>query len=144
MTDTQPFDTPDEASASLIEEVKAAVLDHFAALNSGDIEARASHYIPDATGFNMMGGPLVSGGLDSQHLKANRDAGRKYELECCDLRVRLYGDVALVTFYVRGTITPPGGKPQAIDGRSTSLRVRHEGRWKIAHTHGSPLATKTQ
>ncbi len=140
----RPFDPREEASARLIEEVKAAVLDHFAVLNSGDVDARVRHYLPDATGFSMNGGPLVSEGLDPQHVKANRDAGQKHSLECRDLRVRIYGDTAVITFYVSGTITPPGGKPQVINGRSTSVRIRHEGSWKVAHTHGSPLVATTR
>ena len=140
----RPFDPGEEASARLIEEVKAAVLDHFAVLNSGDVDARVLHYLPDASGFSMHGGPLVSEGLDPQRAKANRDADRKHSLECRDLRVRIYGDTAVITFYVSGTITPPDGKPQVINGRSTSVRIRHEGSWKIAHTHGSPLVATTR
>ena len=135
----QSFDPREEASARLIEEVKAAVLDHFAVLNSGDVDGRVRHYLPGATGFSMNGRPLVSEGLDPQQVRAKSDAGRKHSLECRDLRVKLYGDTAVITFYVSGTITPLGGKPKVINGRSTSVRIRHEGSWKIAHTHGSPL-----
>ncbi len=126
----------------LVEEVKAAVLEHFALLNSGDARARARHYLPDATGFSMLGGPLVSGGLNSRRVNSNRDAGWRHDLACSDLCVTIYGDTALITFYVHGTITPPGGRPEAINGRSTSVRIKHEGQWKIALTHGSPLACR--
>ena len=137
---TQPIDPTIQRTTSVIDQVKTAVLNHFAALNSGDTQAHAEHYLPDATGFSTLGGLLVSGGLDSQHLSTKRVVGRKYDLECRDLQVSLYGDVALITFYVYGSIAPSeDGKRKTISGRSTSIRARHEGQWKIAHTHGSAL-----
>ena len=58
--------------------------------------------------------------------------------------MRIYGDTAVITFYVSGTIAQLGGNPQVVDGRSTSVRIRHEGSWKIVHTHGSPLVATTR
>ena len=128
-----------EVSAREVDDVKLAVLEHFALLNAGDVDARAKHYLPDATGFALTGGPLVAGGFKAERAKAAAEAGQKFNLECGDLEVTIFGNTAIATFYLYGTITPPNGPPRVVAARSSSVRIKEGGLWKIAHTHGSPM-----
>lgn len=50
--------------------------------------------------------------------------------------VQLYGDVAVVTYYSRGSYGPEGGETVAYL-KETDVLVRRENGWKIVHIHVS-------
>jgi len=51
---------------------------------------------------------------------------------------QIYGDVALATFYLVGTVTRDG-KTKDITNRVSAVWVKVEGVWKEAHHHESQL-----
>jgi len=59
--------------------------------------------------------------------------------ETSDLRIRVYGDAALVTGRLRRTRTRNG---QAVDDdwRFTKVYIRHGGQWQVAAFHASEAA----
>ena len=46
----------------------------------------------------------------AKNLQANFDAGLKWSVELQDLKVDVYGDAAVVTGYLVGTVTLPDGR----------------------------------
>jgi ketosteroid isomerase-like protein len=67
------------------------------------------------------------------------DAGFKFNFELRHLKVKVYGDAAIVTGYVMGTSTSPDGTTQETTTRRTAVLIKQGGEWKEAHTHISPL-----
>jgi uncharacterized protein (TIGR02246 family) len=54
------------------------------------------------------------------------------------LRVRVYGDTAIVTGRTKATVT--GSTPQVVVLRFTDVFVRREGRWVVVATHATRVA----
>ena len=59
------------------------------------------------------------------------------QMQAQDLKLDLFGDVAIATFIMDYTFDLEGQSYQR-RVRSTIVFVRHEGAWKIAHEHFSP------
>ena len=61
-----------------------------------------------------------------------------------DVRVRVYGDAAVVTgrATIKGQMTPPGGAAQEFSGqfRYTRVYVKQQGQWRLSTFHLSPIA----
>jgi uncharacterized protein (TIGR02246 family) len=132
------------AMADDADDIRAATVAHFAALNAGDAEAFVQHHQPDNTEFPPDNGLLVeSDSLESQKkiLQAEFDAGLKTNLQLRHLKVKVYGNIAVVTGYVVGTVTLPGGESQQTTGRRSAVLIKQAGQWKEAHAHSSPLIT---
>jgi ketosteroid isomerase-like protein len=126
-----------------VDDVKAAVLAYYAALNSGDVNAWVQLHLPGRTSFGPDGGLLVPAtSLEEQrkNYQAQVDAGRRYNLQARHLDVQLYGDAAVTTNYSVGSVALPNGTPQAGTARVSRMWIKQVGQWKIAHVHVSPLA----
>lgn len=132
-------ETANSATKDDVADIKVAVLRHLAALNAGDVAARAKHYLSDSNGFGLDCGPLASGGFNARTAQAALDAGQNHDLRCRDLQVHIHNDAAITTAYLVGTVTTPNGTSKAVTGRGSWVHVREYGTWKIAHTHLSPL-----
>ncbi len=128
------------AMADDVDDVKAAVLGHFVALNAGDVNDFIPYYPSESSVF--AGGRLL-GRFHSLEEQRNRfqstyDAGQRLNLQVRHLDVRVYGNAAIVTAYVVGTITTPDGTTiQSRDQRS-GMWIKQGGQWKEAHRHNSP------
>jgi uncharacterized protein (TIGR02246 family) len=80
--------------------------------------------------------------------KAESLASAKYfkmdSLNTDDVKVRVYGDAAVVTgrATVKAQMTPPGGTAQDISGqyRYTRVYVKQQGQWRLAAFHLGPIA----
>jgi ketosteroid isomerase-like protein len=59
---------------------------------------------------------------------------REYEVR--DLKIDVFGDVAVATYYPRASFTRDGEKVE-VDGRQTFVFVKIADTWKIAHEHGT-------
>jgi ketosteroid isomerase-like protein len=149
------FSACTEDDTILDEEVKFDIINHtfpesqaeiqtvlegiFKSIHEGDIEKLLSYHVysPKFTEFR-----------DSEHRfnAAENEAyergfvgaisGFDYDLE--DLKINVFGDVAVVTFHAnfRPTI---GGDVHQIWGSTTLVFVKVEEEWKITHEHHSPL-----
>jgi len=131
------------AIADDVDDVKAAVQRHFAALNAGDAYAYAQSFLEGFTRFGFAGGLLEQ--VDSleerrQAFQATRDAGLRFNVQDRHIDVRVYGNsTAVATSYRVGSITFPDGTTAQPNNRITTVLVKQGGQWKIAHVHISPL-----
>ncbi len=62
----------------------------------------------------------------------------EFKLRCEDLKVKVFGDTALATFYIHYDIVYDG-KPFRSTSRVTFVFLRRGGSWYIIHEHWSPL-----
>ncbi len=130
------------AAAQDVEAIKAATLEHFAAFNAGDAAAHVRHHLPEWTGFEPDGGLLEeSSSLEDQEnsLQADFDAGLKFNLQLRHLKVKVYGNTAVVTGYVVGTVTSPDGGTQQVTDRRTAVLIKQRGQWREVHSHNSHM-----
>lgn len=72
--------------------------------------------------------------------------GRIEFLRSRDIKVEMFGDTALLTYFFQTRRMLPGGRGREFSGKETLLFVRQGGHWKLAHWHYSidPPAAKTR
>jgi ketosteroid isomerase-like protein len=131
-----------QSAAQDADEIKAATLEHFEFLNAGDAAAHVQLHLPGVSSFDD--GEWEEGGsLEDQiaSLQAAFDAGLKADVTVRDLKVKVYGDAAVVTGYVVGTVTDTDGTTAEITGARSTFMIRQGGRWLEAHSH---LSTVTE
>lgn len=130
------------AMADDVDDVKAAVQSFFAAINSGDGDAMIQTRIAGYSFFS--GGGLLerSGSLEDQKrdFQASADSGFKRNLQIRNLEVKVYGNAAVVTGYLRGTVTTADGATQRVSQERTGVWIKQGGQWREAHRHQSPLS----
>ena len=127
------------ARADDVADVKAAEIAFNAAQNAGNIEGMFKLSLPDRTVYGSAGGALVEGWTEEskKRRQSEFDAGRKIDLKIEDLKVRIYGDTAVTTFYRVGTMKEVGGITKQVHLRISGVWVRRGGEWKLAHRHES-------
>ncbi len=129
------------AIADDVDDVKAAFLSLFAAVNAGDSEALIQLYMPDFSDFGRGGGMLNRTTSLEERRKARQatfDAA-KLNLQPRNVEVKVYGETAVVTAYLIGRANPPGGEPTQWTDRRTGVWIKQGGLWREVHTHQSPL-----
>ena len=133
---TRSPNTVNQASEA---EVKAAVMDIIAGFNAGNVEQIERRLASQQNRFPA-DGRLLTSFLEAD-LRSALQAGFKLKFEIHNLEAAVYGDSAIATFLMGGTVTPPNGPPR-IEGpwRSSYLWNKQDGAWKLVHAHQSPLA----
>ena len=130
------------AMADDADDVKAALNGHFAARNAGDAAAYVQLHSPKRSNFGA-GGQLLNryASLENEkkNLQARFDAGVKFNVQLRHPEVEVYGNVAVVTGYLVGTITSPDGTTRPTANRRTVVLIKQGGQWKAVHGHSSPL-----
>lgn len=131
--------SPNAAGGAAEAEVKAAVMDIVAGFNSGDVDQIERRLAPQHNRFHGEGGFLTSF-IDAAELRSAFRAGFKLKFEVHNLEAAVYGDSAIATFFMGGTITPPNGAPRT-EGpwRSSFVWNKQDGAWKLIHSHQSAL-----
>jgi ketosteroid isomerase-like protein len=123
------------AAARDADEVKATMVQMWAALEAGDVARYASFVHPDFTQFGETDAYLAEG--KSEEVRAMTDYLKRatgVHTEMHNAQVTVRGDVAWVTYYWTdgGTID---GKRSSSRGKSTRIFVREQGRWLCIHGH---------
>ena len=120
-------------------DVKAAVMDIVAGFNSGNVDQIERRLAPQHNRFQGEGGFLTSF-IDAAELRGAFQAGFKLNFEVHNLETAVYGDTAIATFFMSGTITPPNATPRT-DGpwRSSFVFNKQEATWKLVHSHQSAM-----
>jgi ketosteroid isomerase-like protein len=65
-------------------------------------------------------------------------AAQDLSIEFRDLKIDVFGDVAIATSYPLFTYKGPDGEPAAHEARMTLVWVKTPDGWKIVHEHSSP------
>jgi ketosteroid isomerase-like protein len=127
------------AQADDVSDVKAAEIAFNAAQNAGDIEAMFKLSLSDRTVFGPSGGRLGVGWTEEskKRRQADFDAGRKIDYRIEELEVRIFGDVAVMTYYRIGMVKELNEAAKPSHLRISGVWVRQPGGWKLAHRHES-------
>ncbi len=129
------------AMADDVDDVRAAVRGHFAALNAGDVNAYIQYYSSETSVF--AGGGLLGRvhSLEERRndFQAQVDAGEKRNLQLQHMEVKVYGNAAVVTGYLMGTSTAADGTVTQSRQQRTEVLIKQGGQWKSVHNHRSPL-----
>jgi len=129
---------PMSAMADDVADIKSAMEKHFVTFAAGDAAAHIAHHMAGSSSFDLEGGALaVYDSLEEEtaELQASFDEGYKYDFKLVDLDVAVYGDMAVVTSLLTGTVTTPDGKPEKVKNRRTAVVVRDGSDWKEVHSH---------
>ena len=126
-----------EAKADDVDDVKAAVLAVDDAYNRGDVDAIAQYMHSEHSRFPAAG--LLAEGFSKEGLKAAFDAGLKLDITARHLDVKIYGNTAVATGYIEGSITSQDGTIDQTTLRFTEVWIKQGGKWKRVHIHSSPL-----
>ncbi len=121
------------ALADDVDDVKAAFLDFYASLRSGDVDGYIQHFSASgATAFETDGGLLSASTLEElrRDRQAAADAGNNPNLQLRNLEVRVYGNTAVLTGY---RVSPNDV------ARYTNVWVKEGATWKRVHRHASLL-----
>jgi CubicO group peptidase (beta-lactamase class C family) len=131
--------SPNAAGQAAEAEVKAAVMDIMAGFNSGNVDQIERRLAPQQNRFRGEGGFLTSF-MDAAELRQAFQSGFKLKFEVQNLEAAVYGDSAIATFFMSGTITPRNGPPRT-EGpwRVSYVWNKQGGAWKLVHAHQSPL-----
>ena len=121
-------------------EVKAAVMDIIAGFNSGNLDQIERHLAPQQNRFPGNGSFLTSF-IDKADLGSAFQNGLKLKFDVHNLEVAVYGDSAIATFFMDGTITPRNA-PSRPDGpwRNSFFFNKQDAAWKLVHSHQSALS----
>lgn len=131
------------AMADDVDDVKALVHKYYAALNAGDANGRARYHMPEYSAFGPGGGILETMYSLEEQTKSYQsayNAGQRVNVQIRHLNVRVYGNAAIVTGYVVGTLTNPDGKTIQLRGQRSGMWIKQGGQWREAHRHNSPIA----
>jgi ketosteroid isomerase-like protein len=131
------FAAADEAAA-----VKAVVQEFFAAYKAGDVDTLARYLLPDISIFFLDGG-LRTKGMYLPSFKTLYDTGYRPNLQVKQIDATVYDTTAVATGYMDGTITLGRNVLEGPWRLSVVLR-KHDGIWKIAHVHQSPMIPAPQ
>ena len=129
------------AMADDSDDVKAAFLNLFTTLRAHESQSMGQYYMPDYTDFGRGGGLLIRTATPEEKAKARQaifDAVN-ITLQPRNVEVQVYGNTAVVTAYLIGSITPPNNETIRVSDRRTGVWVKQGGTWKEVHMHQSPI-----
>ncbi len=128
-------DTFPQAQSELQEVIKSIVSD----LENANIEGINSHHL-DSDKFTKFG-PRNFNRQDVQSTNQSEEAFfgsvSDYKLETKDLKIDVFGNVGIATYYPRVSFIQ-NGKEVTGNGRQTLVFLKTEAGWKIVHEHGTP------
>ena len=130
------------AVADDVDDVKAVVREHFATLNAGDQVAHMQqHHMHAYNRFSLNGLRQHFDSVEEQkqQIKTVFEQGSKYNLRLTDVEVKIYGDSALLSAYLVGSILRGNGNTIQRTDRYLAMLVKQGGQWKAVHAHTSAL-----
>ncbi len=130
------------AIADDADDVEAAVLEHFATLNAGNMAKHIEqHHMPQLNRFTRGGLRWHFGSLEEQknQIQNSINNGSKWNLQLRDVKVNVYGNSAVLSCYVTGNILRGNGNRESVTDRFTVTMIKQGGQWKEVQQHFSPL-----
>ncbi len=146
MTETAPnvpnilkTKSPAGTDQKMEDEVKAAFTSLFAGFSAGNVDQIEKYFAPELNNFPRDGG-LLTEFVDRARLRGWYRSGLKLTFDIRDLEAAVYGNTALTTCVINGTIAFPGD-PVRKEGpwRASYIWNKQSGAWKLVHVHESPL-----
>jgi ketosteroid isomerase-like protein len=126
-----------QAQADNEEDVKTAVANVYSAINAKDADTLLQYMAPGGyTEFPEDGSPLFN--IDEEYVRRIFKMDWKANFKAQELKVKVFGDAALVTGYRVGILTMLDGATQESRLCLSMMWFRLEGKWKLAHVHLSP------
>ena len=120
------------AMADDVDDVKAVVREHFATLNAGNQDAHLQqHHMAQYNRF-------TTGGL-RWHFDSIEEQQQEYNLSLRDVEVTVYGNSAVLSCYIVGSIGLATGNRELRRDRYSATLIKQSGQWKAVHAHTSPL-----
>lgn len=121
------------------DEVKAALTSLLAGFSAGNVEQIEKYFTPELNSFPRDGG-LMTAFADLARLRGWYRSGLKLTFDIHDLEAAVYGNTALTTCIINGTVSFPGD-PVRKEGpwRASYIWNNQSGMWKLVHTHESSL-----
>lgn len=110
-------------------QIRETLAELLAAYNAGDVDAIARIALLDWIVFGTRG--TVSGGGDRGRLEEAFAAGLRTDLHWQHLYVRVYGDVAIASGYIAGSVRLPNAAPFEGPWRFYKVWTRREGEWRM-------------
>jgi uncharacterized protein (TIGR02246 family) len=116
----------------------------YAAITSADLAAMSAVWFPADWAECVHPGWASLRGWEviREAWRAIFDSGPRASVGTSDVRVRLLGDVAWVSCLER-IATTEGDRIHTSLAQATNLFVRHDGRWRMAVHHASPVPFTT-
>ena len=121
------------------DDIKALVMDARAQEGAGNVDG---YFQYKGSGYTISPPTrgLLSPGSTKKQAQARFDAGMKFNMQMRNFDVKFYGDTALCTYYLVGTVQGPNSDtPERWNLRMTSVWAKQSGQWKIVHRHESHL-----
>ena len=121
--------------------VRATIERHYAAIRGGDNETVLAQHMPQFSWFPGAGELLWTfETIEQQLTEVNAALGdATVDTHIRHLDVRLYGNVAVATYYLVGSVSAAGGVVTTGPWRVSEVWVREGNVWREAHHHESPL-----
>ncbi len=132
------------AMADDVDDVKAAVRGYFAAHRARDVNAYMRYRMAEYSNFGPTGGLINrSTSLEQQrsNFQAAIDQGIRRNIDIRHLEVRVYGNSAIATGYVVGTVTNPDGSTDQVTWQRSGFWIKQGSQWKEAHHHRGAVST---
>lgn len=127
------------ASADDATDVRSTIEQHYAAINSQENETVYGHHLPGFTMYGADGGILwEADALETAERMKAVLPWPQLKVRMANFNAQIYGDVAVATFYLVGTVNLDGNL-QKVNNRVSAIWVRKGNEWKEAHHHESPL-----
>ena len=120
-------------------DVGAAAEAWITAVNAGDVANLIPLYHADETSFGGFGGLLSEGVHTEDEMSALFESGFKTDLKWRHVAVKVFGKAAVVTGYLAGSATLPGGTVVQNSWRTSMMWVHDGEAWQIVHFHASTL-----
>lgn len=125
-------------AASDGQRVEEAATDFYARISARDIEG-VSRYLPPG-GFTEFGvGAGEVNVLDRHNFEGWFKQEPAIDLRAVDLKVKEYGDTAIVTGKRVGSMTAKGQPRKESQAAETMVWTKSDGRWLLRHVHLSPI-----
>jgi ketosteroid isomerase-like protein len=121
------------------EEVHQAETAFRAALNQGDVSTIMRLNYPGGNSF-YLDNNLLMPDLDQQTWEQIFAAGLKFDMRIRYEEIKIFGESAVVTGYLVGSVTNPEVRTQTGTWRYTGVWFKTDQGWQYYHAHLSPLA----
>jgi hypothetical protein len=119
------------------EDLRAAVIGVYSALNAGNADAFVPYMASGGyTEFSEDGGPLFN--IDEDYVRRAFNSGLRADFEIQELKVKVVGDAAVATGYRVGKFIIPNKPTERSRLCLSMMWFFQEGKWKLVHVHLSP------